>query len=182
MKTAPRLACALILLAGCSRPTPETKASPEAKASPDTAVLDAAAPLVVRVHRWGGVPGSLDHTLEVVDDGSVHLYGYDAMWCIRAKKKWPSGPRRLDTRSALDARTFEEIRALASDPDVARYPSAPPPARAPESDGVAAEVSLSTHGPILIDGVRELKGKMARLLDLDREIADRLGVAAACHD
>jgi hypothetical protein len=145
-------------------------------------VIDAAAPLVVRVHRWGGGPASLDHTLEIADDGSVHLHGYDALWCMRANKSHSAVRTVVDTRGALDARTFEELHALASDPDVARYPSANGPAHAPEYDGVAAEVSLPAHGPILIDGVREAKGKMLRLLELDREIAERLGVAAACHD
>jgi hypothetical protein len=177
LKSVPHFACALILLAGCSRPTPERRASPKA------AALDAAVPpLVVRVHRWGGGPASLDHTLEITNDGSVRLHGYDDLWCMRANKSHSAVRTVVDTSGALDARTFEELRALASDPGVLGYPSANGPAHAPEYDGVAADVSLPAHAPILIDGVREAKGKMLRLLELDSEIAGRLGVAAACHD
>lgn len=174
-----RLAFALLLLGSCSRPTPPT---PETKPSPVATVV-AEAHFVVRVHRWGGGPASLDHTLEVANDGSVHLHGYDHLWCTRAKEGNRSAVRAVvDIAGALDARTFEEIRALANDPEVARYPSATPPARAPERDGVAAEISLPTHAPILVDGVRGTDGKVDRLLGLAAEVAGRLGVAAACRD
>lgn len=179
MRKAQFLASTFLLLGGCTRPTPETRTSPETKPPPAAVASEAGAPFVVRTHRWGGGPASLDHTLEIGGDGFAHLTGYDWLWCVHAKKT-RSAARSVDTRVALEPAVLDELRALAADPEVLRYPGAARPARAPSSDGVAAEVSFPAHPSLLVDGVHDVKGGMGRLLDLDRELAARLGVAAAC--
>jgi hypothetical protein len=180
MREALWLAATFVLLGGCSHPRSETSPSPETKPSPETIASEAGAPFVVRVHRWGGGPKPLDHTLEIERDGFAHLTGYDELWCPHANKT-PSGARRVDTRVALEPGVFDELRTLAADPEVTRYAGANGPAHAPAYDGVAAEVSVPGHPFLLVDGVRDVKGRMGRLLDLDRELAARLGVAAACR-
>lgn len=167
-----------LLLEGCSRPTPETRTSETTTAT--TSAPDAGPPLVVRIHRFGGGPASLDHTLEIGGDGFAHLTGADWLWCRHANKG-TAGAMAVDTRSALEPAVFAELRALAADPEVLRYAGTAPPAHAPSYDGVAAEVSFPAHPTILVDGIQDVKGKMGRLIDLDREVAARLGVAAACH-
>lgn len=182
MRDAWWLAATFVLLGGCSRPRSETAPSPETKPSRETTAIasDAGAPFVVRVHRWGGGPKAVDHTLEIGRDGFAHLTGYDELWCRQANKT-RAGAAPVDTRVALEPGVFDELRALAADPDVTRYAGANGPAHAPSYDGVAAEVSLPGHPPLLVDGVRDVKGRMGRLLDLDRELAALLGVAAACR-
>lgn len=170
------------LLLGCSRPTTESKATPSST-SPAAAATDAndsGPAFVVRIHRYGGGPPGLDHTLEVTQDGSAHLTGNDGLWC--RGKKGPMAGKPVDTRVRLDPVVFAEIRALSSNPEVVRFPGARGPARAPQSDGVAAEVALPAQGTLLVDGVREVPGKMGRLLDLDRELAARFGSAASGCD
>lgn len=166
------------MLLGCSRPTTESKATPSAAAAADA--TDSEPTFVVRIHRYGGGPSGLDHTLELAQDGSAHLTGNDAQWC--RSKKGSSDIKPVDTRVRLDPVVFAEIRALSSHPEVVRFPGAPSPARAPQSDGVAAEVTLPAQATILVDGVREVPGKMGRLLDLDRELASRFGAAASGCD
>lgn len=182
MREALRLASVFLVLGGCSRAAPDTRTSPETKASRESSASasEAGPPFVVRIHRWGGGPASLDHTLEIGADGFARLTGYDGLWCSRAKKQ-ATAARSVDTRVALDPAVFDELRALAADPEVLRYPGAAAPAHAPASDGVAAEVSFPAHPSLLVDGIREVDGKMGRLLDLDRDLAARFGVAAACR-
>lgn len=175
------LASMVLFSCGCSRPSPEMRTS-ETTTSPvaSTSTPDAGPSFVVRIHRFGGGPASLDHTLEIGGDGVAHLTGHDWLWCQQAKKG-AAGAGPVDTRGAVEPAVLAELRALASDPEVLRYPGTAPPAHAPSYDGVAAEVSFSARPTILVDGIQDAKGKMDRLLDLDREVAARLGVAAACH-
>ena len=63
-----------------------------------------------------------------------------------------------------------------------RFAGAQGAARAPQHDGVAAEVTLPGQATILVDGVSEVAGKMRRLLDLDRDLALRYGAAASGCD
>jgi hypothetical protein len=177
----------LALLVGCSRSVPGSKANEDTRPPPTTASAPAAlrAPvdggpaLLVRIHRFGGGPASLDHSLEVLADGSAHLTGHDQLWCDREKKVRTAN--EADTRFVLDPSTREEIRLLAEHPEVTGFAGASGPARAPEADGVAAEVFLPSHARILVDGVRGVPGRMGRLLDLDRELAARFGAAAVCR-
>ncbi len=118
------------LLLGCSRPTTESKATPSGT-SPAAAATDAndsGPAFVVRIHRYGGGPPGLDHTLEVTQDGSAHLTGNDGLWC--RGKKGPMAGKPVDTRVRLDPIVFAEIRALSSNPEVVRFPGARGPARA----------------------------------------------------
>jgi hypothetical protein len=167
---------------GCSRPTTESKATPNEPLLTATlpAAKDAGSTFVVRIRRYGGGPRGLDHTFEVAPDGSAHLTGHDSLWCRGTKPSHAGAP--VDTRVPLDPAVFAEVRELSIHPEVARFAGAQGPARAPQYDGVAAEVTLPAQAPILVDGVREVAGKMGRLLDLDRELAARYGAAAAgCH-
>jgi len=177
---------ASLLLGACSRAAPESKATPpEASAATATATAtatDAGAPFVVRIHRFGGGPASLDHTLEIFADGSARLRGYDHLWCRSAGRTAPLGRKEVDTRVSLERAVIGELRTLAAHPDVTRFAGATGPARAPQFDGVAAEVVLPSRPLILVDGLGEARGKMARLLDLDRELAARYGTAAACDE
>lgn len=178
------LAPTLVLLVACRGPAQETKRSAEPVASAATTASttsDAGAPLVVRIHRWGGAPGGLNHTLEVHADASARLTGYDSRWCT-IEQNTRLGPRNVnvDTRGLVEPDVFAELRALVSHPEVTRFAGANGPARAPASDGVAAEITLPPQAPVLIDGLQDVKGKMARLLTLERELAKRLGVPAAC--
>ena len=186
-----RKALFALLVLGCSRPTTESKATPNEPlptvalpASPASAAVptspaanDAGPTFIVRIHRYGGGPVGLDHTFEVAPDGSAHLTGYDPLWCHGNKGPHAGAP--VDARVPLDAAVFAEVRELSIHPEVARFAGAQGPALAPQSDGVAAEVTLPAEAPILVDGVREVPGKMGRLLDLDRELAARYGAAAA---
>lgn len=171
-----------LLLLGCSRPTTDSKAT-QTEPPPTTppAATDAGGPtFVVRVHRYGGAPPVLNHTFEVTPDGSAHLTGNGFEWC--RGKKGPRAGAPVDTRVSLDPAVFVELRDLSRHPEVARFPGAPQPARAPQYDGVAAEVTLPATAPILVDGVRDVAGKMRRLLDLERDLAARYGAAAAGCD
>jgi hypothetical protein len=179
-----RTALSASLLLGCSRPTTESKATqngtPPTATATAPAANDAGPTFVVRIHRYGGAPPDLNHTLEVAPDGSAHLTGHDGLWC--RGKKGPQGGTPVDTRVTLDPVVFAEVRALSIHPEVVRFAGAQGPARAPQYDGVAAEVTLPAQAPILVDGVREVAGKMGRLLDLDRDLALRYGAAAsACE-
>jgi hypothetical protein len=174
-----------LLMLGCSRPTTESKATPNEPLPTATlpAANDAGPTFVVRIHRYGGGPHGLDHTFEVAPDGSAHLTGHDSLWCrgslgsLGTKPSHAGAP--VDARVPLDPAVFAEVRELSMHPEVARFAGAQGPARAPQYDGVAAEVTLPAQAPILVDGVREVAGKMGRLLDLDRELAARYGAAAA---
>lgn len=177
----------LALLVACSRTVPGSKANEDARPPPTTASapaalrvpVDGGQALLVRIHRFGGGPAWLDYSLEVLADGSAHLTGLDQFWCDRQKKVRTAN--KVDTRFVLDPSTREEIRLLSEHPEVTGFTGASGPARAPESDGVAAEVFLPSHARILVDGVREVPGRMGRLLDLDRELAARFGAEAVCR-
>lgn len=184
----------LVLLGGCRRPTHEpmqpvdsgTTATSEAGmplADPGTTTTsEAGTPFLVRMRRWGGIPGSLSHTLEVYPDGAARLTGHDSAWCGRAQKtrRDPRDPT-VDTHGTIEPEVFAELRALVVDPEITQYAGAHGPARAPGYDGVAVEVTLPPGSPLLVDGVHDVHGKMRRLLDLERELAQRLGAAAACR-
>lgn len=167
------------LAMGCSRATPTTQVVTPASTLP---MGDAGADgdLLVRVHRYGGGPASLDHTLTIGRSGAVRLVGHDALWCTRTSKNVPY-TQPIDTRGVLTAEALAEIRTLTEAPALRSFPGAKPPAHAPASDGVAAEVSLPGLPTILVDGVREVTGPMGRLLDLDRDLARQFGTAAACQ-
>jgi hypothetical protein len=172
----------LLLLGACSRAAPESKATPPepAAATMPPALAVPGAPFVVRIHRFGGGPASLNHTLEVFADGTARLTGYDYLWCRNAGRTAPLTRKDVDTRVTLERAAFDEVRTLAAHPDVTGFAGATGPARAPQSDGVAAEVFLRSRPVILVDGLGEARGKMTRLLDLDRELAARYGTVAAC--
>jgi len=178
----------LVLLGVCRRPAEESKrfADPVASTTIDAGIasttIDGGAPFIVRVHRWGGAPGGLNHTLEVYPDASARLTGYDSRWCTRAQNTL-LGPRdvNVDTRGLVQPVVFAELRALVRHPDVTHFAGANGPPRAPAYDGVAAEITLPSQPPLLVDGVGDAQGKMGRLLALERELAQRLGVPAACH-
>jgi hypothetical protein len=164
---------------GCSRATPTTQVAVPAPTLP---MRDAGTDgdLLVRVHRYGGGPASLDHTLTIERSGAIRLVGHDALWCTRTNKNVPY-TQPVDTRGALAAEALAEIRTLTEAPALRAFPGARGPAHAPQSDGVAAEVTLPGQPTILVDGVRDVTGPMGRLLDLDRELARQFGTAAACQ-
>ena len=177
MRTLKRILLAALLIA-CSRTTATSTNSTMNDAGP-SATRDAGSPFIVRIHRYGGGPRGLDHTLEVSNDGSARLVGYDTLWC-NGKERRGVSTAPIDVRITLEEPVIDELRRLAADPEVTSFRGAAGPAKAPESDGVAAEVVLPPRVPILVDGVREVSGKMGRLLDLDRELAKRYGSAATC--
>ncbi len=163
---------------GCSRGAPTPHVAPP---TPTVATGDAGSDddLLVRVHRYGGGPASLDHTLTIHRSGAVRLVGHDALWCTRTRKSAPY-TQPVDTRGVLTPEVLSEIRTLSVAPALRSFPGAMPPAHAPASDGVAAEVTLPGQPTILVDGVREVAGPMGRLLDLDRDLAKHFGTAAIC--
>lgn len=168
-----------MVVAGCSRGAPATQVAPPAPV-PSANEAGSGGDFLVRVHRYGGGPASLDHTLTIGPSGDVRLVGHDSLWCTRTSKNVPY-TQPIDTRGALSAEALAEIRTLTEAPALRAFPGARGPAHAPQSDGVAAEVTLPGQPAILVDGVRDVSGPMGRLLDLDRELARQFGTAAACQ-
>jgi len=174
-------ALALVVLTACSRtpseaPAKRTEAAvPLVDARAATTVVDAGPTFLVRIHRYAGGPGIIDHTVGIATDGTIHVTGIDEHWC-----RPPRDDKPVDTRAALEPPLLAEIRALVADASVTGYPSANRPARAPEHDGVAADVEIAGKGAILVDGVHDATGPMLRLLDLDRELAAKYGKSAKC--
>ncbi len=86
---------------------------------------------MVRVHRYGGGPASLDHSLTIARSGSIRLLGHDALWCTRTRSSVPY-THPVDTRGTLSAQALAEIRTLTEAPArslrrMLRSPTASPP-------------------------------------------------------
>lgn len=136
--------------------------------------------VVVRVHAWGGGPSGFDRTTVITDDGTLRIEGFEAARCRDGSVQ----PRTsVAATASLSRPALDELRTLLGSTELAKVPSAPAPARAPNVDGVAVDLRYAASGrthTILVDGYEAAPAAFAAVVNRVDALSEGAGVRARC--